>query len=94
MLTIFCNSLKFAVEAFKGLILERLVSSNKRAWIEQTFVTLIYILTAPGQITKDGLQIITDVAERLTENGKEPLSREATHASLIVRPMLPILRLR
>lgn len=88
-----CNSLELAVEAFKELLLEQLAPSDNRAWIEQPFVTFIWMLTSSDLSAQDGFDIITETVKRLTELGQGPLSAEATHASLVVGLTISLPRL-
>ena len=81
------NSRGLAIEAFKELLLKRLGDSENKTWIEQAFVTFIWMLTAPDSHAQS-LDIIMDVAQRLASAGQGPLSEEATHAALIVSQIL------
>lgn len=69
---------------FQQLLIEKIIPSNNKTWIEQYFVSFLWTMINPSPNVPNYLNIIAIIASKLTEYGSDPLSEEATHASLVV----------
>lgn len=68
------------------VLLEKAVPSGHRALVEQYFVIFVWMITT--HCASNGLDIVADIAKRLTESGNDPLNEEAAHASLVVSQVI------
>ncbi|PGH12790.1 hypothetical protein AJ79_04014 [Helicocarpus griseus UAMH5409] len=74
---------ELAVNAQEQLLLQRLILHNDISLLERCFVTYIWMQTELQGLTA-GLDALLSVAEKLNESLQNPLSEEATHASLVL----------
>ncbi|RLL95832.1 hypothetical protein CFD26_104501 [Aspergillus turcosus] len=72
------------LERIKQLLCDKLAVSDKRAWTERVFISLVWALTESYPCALDSMAVMKDVARSLFEFGRQPLSEEATNACLIL----------
>ncbi|KAF7117796.1 hypothetical protein CNMCM5793_006998 [Aspergillus hiratsukae] len=78
------SSPQLFLERIKQLLCDNLAVSDKGAWTERVFISLVWALTESNPCALDSMAVIQDVARSLCEFGRQPLSEEATNACLIL----------
>lgn len=75
---------ELSIKVFQQLLIKKVIPSNSKTCIEQYFVSFLWAITNPSPNVPNDLNIIANIASKLTEYRSDPLSEEATHASLVV----------